>query len=125
MFRIYYRIESAPGDGEPFQVTVDLGDRAGLQVIPLQSTRPHFGGSRWWFACPGCKKRCKKLYMPPGKCEFGCRLCHNLTYISSQTAHTLSGDRAVQSVRKYRVDLMKRLYGEEIAIDWETPPATE
>lgn len=45
-------------------------------------------GRRYWFACPYCSRRCAKLYIPPGYRHFGCRLCMNLTYSSSQEAHT-------------------------------------
>ena len=59
--------------------------------IRLQTTVPHFGGSRWWFTCPllndglPCRRRVGKLYLR-GK-FFGCRHCHDLTYRSCQEAH--------------------------------------
>jgi hypothetical protein len=117
LFFIRYCIESAPGDGEPFQMTLDLAERAGIQVVPIEITHPHFGGMRWWFNCPQCEKRCKKLYLPPRQWEIACRLCHNLTYTSSQTAHTLSGDQQVQSVQKCCAGLITRFYGKEVATD--------
>ena len=125
LFFIRYCIESAPGDGEPFQVTLDLAERGGIQVVPIEITHPHFGGMRWWFSCPQCARRCKKLYLPPRQWEIACRLCHNLTYTSSQTAHTLSGDRFVQSLRKCCAGFLKRYCGEELPIDGETPPSTD
>ena len=60
------------------------------QTFRLQATRPHFGGERWWFLCPlgieggPCNRRVGKLYLPPGEDFFGCRHCHDLTYLSSQ-----------------------------------------
>jgi len=117
LFLIRYCIESAPGDGEPFQVTLDLAQRAGIQVVPIEITRPHFGGMRWWFSCPQCEKRCQKLYLPPRQWEIACRLCHNLTYTSSQTAHTLSGDKLVQSAQKSCAGLVTHLYGKEVATE--------
>ena len=49
--------------------------------IRLQTTRPNFGGRRWWFTCPSiCKRRVRKLYLPPGRAEYGCRNCHDLTH---------------------------------------------
>jgi hypothetical protein len=110
---IYYCIE----DAEQWQVVIDLGDRAAVQVARLETTEPHFGGVRWWFSCPQCGKRCKKLYLPPGQWEIGCRLCHNLTYRSAQTAHTMSGDQQVQSVRKCCASLITRVYGKDVATD--------
>lgn len=53
-------------------------------VVELTSTRPHFGGLRWWFLCPFCGQRVGKLHLPPGGRYFGCRTCHDLTYTSCQ-----------------------------------------
>jgi hypothetical protein len=54
--------------------------------VPLVTTMPHFGGVRWWFACPGqsCGRRAGKLY---GGKYYLCRHCHDLTYESAQEAH--------------------------------------
>src|SRR6267378_1754068 len=60
------------------------------EPILLTSTIPNFGGVRWWFICPliedgvACKRRVKKLFLPPGETYFGCRACYNLTYESAQ-----------------------------------------
>ena len=50
------------------------------QIVYLESTPLPFGGLRWWFRCPGCKRRCTKLYLPRGASAFLCRECHDLTY---------------------------------------------
>jgi hypothetical protein len=62
--------------------------------VTLLATKPHFGGTRSWFACPfsskdrePCERRVGKLYLPPGELRFGCRQCHTLTYKSSQESH--------------------------------------
>lgn len=54
--------------------------------VLLDSTRPPFGGLRWWWRCPamGCGKRAGKLYLPSGGGIFACRTCHRLTYESAQ-----------------------------------------
>jgi hypothetical protein len=58
--------------------------------VGLTTTRPRFGGRRWWFVCPlvvngrPCNRRVGKLYLPPGARYFGCRHCHRLTYTSCQ-----------------------------------------
>jgi hypothetical protein len=58
--------------------------------IGLRTTRPRYGGVRWWFACPlqvrgePCNRRVGKLYLPPAGRYFGCRQCHGLTYTSAQ-----------------------------------------
>lgn len=75
--------------------------------IWLQSTSTGFGGRRWWFTCPlsrggvACRRRCGKLYLPPGGKYFGCRECHALTYRSCQDAHQLEG-------QGNRVDYLRR-----------------
>jgi hypothetical protein len=58
--------------------------------VRLTTTRPRFGGLRWWFLCPlivrglPCNRRVGKLYLPPGGSYYGCRRCYDLTYTSSQ-----------------------------------------
>lgn len=39
-------------------------------------------GTRTWFNCPICRERFARVYIVDG--VFGCRLCHNLTYITSR-----------------------------------------
>ncbi|MEA3406613.1 MAG: hypothetical protein U9R48_00855 [Chloroflexota bacterium] len=82
--RLYYTLTSGPHDGEEIDYRV-----------PLTTTRPHFGGQRWWFSCPGrgCGgRRVGKLYLPPGEIYFLCRHCHDLTYRSAQE-HDKTMDR--------------------------------
>jgi hypothetical protein len=58
--------------------------------VRLTTTRPRFGGLRWWFVCPlivggrPCERRVGKLYLPPGARYYGCRRCYGLTYKSCQ-----------------------------------------
>jgi len=66
------------------------GEQIALTVA-LTTTRPNYGGLRWWFLCPirdrsgrVCGRRAGKLYMPAGEAHFGCRVCHELTYQSHQ-----------------------------------------
>ena len=73
--------------------------------IRLTTTRPHFGGVRWFFLCPlvnrnrPCQRRVCKLYLPPGGRYFGCRHCHQLTYKSSQES-----DACIRALRKLGVE---------------------
>ena len=62
--------------------------------VTLLATKPHFGGTRSWFACPfslkdgePCGRRVGNLYLPPGERWFGCHRCHALTYKCSQESH--------------------------------------
>ena len=56
------------------------------QLIEMQSTRPAFGGLRWWFLCPSCYRRSGKLYAPGQYSLFKCRVCYDLSYESAQNA---------------------------------------
>jgi hypothetical protein len=53
------------------------------ESFPLVTTRPNFGGLRWWFEC-ACGCRCAKLYLAPAATRFRCRVCHNLSYESQR-----------------------------------------
>jgi hypothetical protein len=69
--------------------------------VGLTTTRPRFGGLRWWFVCPlvvngrSCGRRVGKLYLPPRGRYFGCRHCYDLTYTSCQ-----EHDKRVDWLRK-------------------------
>lgn len=58
------------------------------ESIGLTPTRPHYGGKRWWFNCPGCGGRTRKLLLPAGGSGFRCRRCYKLTYTSCQERKT-------------------------------------
>jgi len=90
---ISYEVDTADPDGPWVRLFYRL-TRSGEEIdyrIQLQTTRPRFGGLRWWFTCPlvvrdrACGRRAGKLYLPPGGRYFGCRICYDLTYTSCQT----------------------------------------
>jgi hypothetical protein len=63
------------------------GGPTGLFQVSITTTRVHRGGLRYWFMCPECGRRAKKLYpvhrVWPGHSEsygFGCRVCLELAY---------------------------------------------
>jgi len=66
--------------------------------VEITATSCRFGGQRYWFLCPvvqqgiRCSQRVRKLYLPSGGGMFGCRKCHNLTYMSCRT-HNKTLDR--------------------------------
>jgi hypothetical protein len=76
-----------------FKATGDVVDYRML----LATTRPRFGGVRWWFICPlvvggrSCGRRVGKLYLPPDERYFGCRHCYKLTYTTCQESHKYDG----------------------------------
>ena len=47
--------------------------------VKLVTTRPRFGGRRWWFRCPVCERRTGALYLHR-VAYFRCRSCADLTY---------------------------------------------
>ena len=58
--------------------------------VQLVTTKPNYGGRRWWFICPivrrdgGPPRRVAKLYLPSGNKYFGSREAYGLTYTSCQ-----------------------------------------
>ena len=82
--RVWLRYWWRWGDGEPQSEDYSVG---------LTATHPPFGGLRWWFLCPlivdgaPCRRRVGELYLPRRADHFGCRLCYDLTYTSSQEAN--------------------------------------
>src|SRR3954447_24952733 len=72
--RLQYRVNSEPIDYR----------------VRLVTTRPTYGGLRWWFVCPLVRRdaapprRAAKLYLPSGGRYFGSRAGYGLTYASCQ-----------------------------------------
>ena len=66
------------------RLTYTDNDAPVSQYIWLTTTKPHYGGLRWWFRCPSRNIRVGKLYLPPGGCFFASRQAHGLTYTSCQ-----------------------------------------
>jgi len=57
------------------------GERVNVTVCTT-TTRPFYGGSRTWFTCQNCGRRCAKLYAPTLRSPFACRGCWRLVYRS-------------------------------------------
>jgi hypothetical protein len=68
--------------------------------VSLLRTPCHYGATRSWFECPGCKSRCAKLYFRNS--NFCCRKCHGLGYKSQLVA---SGDRSRLIAQRIRRSL--------------------
>jgi len=83
--------------------------------IFLVSTRPPFGGVRWWFICPRSNRRVRTLHLPLGGRHFWSRRAYRLAYASqSETAQ----DRAMRRSRK----LCRRLGGDPDDDDYPHKP---
>jgi hypothetical protein len=48
--------------------------------VRLATTRPRYGGERWWFVCPATGGRAFKLYLPNGGRRFLSRAGYRLGY---------------------------------------------
>jgi hypothetical protein len=87
--------------------------------IPLVTTPCHFGGVRWWFIClggkeaPGCGRRVRKLYLPPGGLYFLCRHCYDLAYRRAQ-----EHDKRSDAYRHMSLEDLTRLVREGPANVW-------
>ena len=63
--------------------------------VQIATTRPNYGGERYWFVCPQCGRIVASLY---GSKYFWCRYCHNLTYKTQQIGFI---DRMLENKLKY------------------------
>jgi hypothetical protein len=87
---------------DPLYAWVNLRQREVDQLVYLYHTRPHLGGDRWWFVCPGEDRRARMLYLPPGAKLFGTRQAHRLAYTSQRRSPK---DRVVRRAHKIRAKL--------------------
>jgi len=85
-FQLHYQIASA-------QEQIDY-------KVPLTTTRPNYGGIRWWFRCPGqgCSRRVMKIYL--GGKYYLCRHCHDLVYESQRESPIFRYMTKTQKIRR-------------------------
>jgi hypothetical protein len=101
----YVQLDFPVADG-PTQGSLDVKQR-----ISLTTTRPRFGGTRWWFICPVNGERVGRLYLPPGASQFASRRAYGLAY-ACQTESICA--RAARRRRK----LLVRLGDEDAPFGW-------
>src|SRR5215471_16963234 len=70
--------------------------------VYLATSRPPFGGLRWWFVCPRSNRRVRKLYLPLGGRHFWSRRAYELAFASQRETKY---DRALRRARKLRLRL--------------------
>ena len=58
-----------------------------MEHVAVAKMSVHYGGFRYYFVCPYCHRRLKKLYF--GTCEIACRHCFNLVYQRCQENKSL------------------------------------
>ena len=62
------------------------------QRVPILRTECPFGGTRPWFGCPGCSRRCAVLFLRPW--GFVCKRCGGLAYTSTREDEIARNARA-------------------------------
>jgi hypothetical protein len=70
--------------------------------IFLATSRPPFGGLRWWFVCPRSNRKVRKLYLPLDGRHFWSRRAYELAYASQRETKY---DRALRRARKLTLKL--------------------
>src|SRR5581483_9712308 len=61
------------GDGE-LELTATLATGEVIDfTVETTTSRPYYGGQRYWLVCPRCSQRCAKLYTPGPFVSFACR----------------------------------------------------
>jgi len=70
------------------------------QLVKVSITTCNYGGERLWFICPKCYQRVGKLFRKPLAQNFYCRMCNDLSYLSTRIRRSLIEDD---------IRLMKRL----------------
>ncbi len=68
---------------DPWRLEIQIGNA--LCYADVTKTKCNFGGYRYWFLCPICRKRAKKLYFNAD--YFLCRKCLNLSYSSQRKSY--------------------------------------
>lgn len=82
------------------------------ETVALDRVARHFGGEEFYFFCPRCALRVKRIY--GGGVRYLCRTCHGLVHASTQER---PGNRATRKNQKLR-----RRIGAEIGLgDWIGP----
>ena len=68
----------------PYGLAESLSPLSPCQFVPLVTTKPHFGGARYWFRCPrlACRRKCSVLYREPrtNARALACRQCVRFRY---------------------------------------------
>ena len=77
--------------------TTDSGEQR-TEAVELTRTPCHYGGTRSWFLCPDCHRRCAKLFLRRGR--FFCRVCHRLGYVSQLAASAERPRIMAQRIRR-------------------------
>ena len=104
-----------PGFIEFAHETRDTSDPQPIRYrIWLNWRRPHFGGRRYWFCCPGTGELAAKLFLPLGGHRFLSRGAYRLGYACQRETRS---SRLMRKARK----LHRALGGDGQDVDGDTP----
>ena len=56
-------------------------DISRMFVVRITRTDQPFGGTRRWWICPGCQRRCRVLFLVDLNGPLGCRRCSDARYL--------------------------------------------
>jgi len=104
------------GDKGKYKIELIVSDKY-VQAIDITSTVGNFGGFVYWFICPGCKKRIKKIYLSTERHVFLCRNCQDLAYRTqnlrefrkTKYLRKIKPKNDLEEIIKSREKLMKKL----------------
>ena len=86
----------AVGQGWKIDLSYHCNQQEREADISLTADRVASSGSRrWWWQCPGCMKRCGKLFIVPSSGLPRCRTCGSITYASRHAMHPARLDRVL------------------------------
>ena len=96
---------------EKYKVELTISNKH-IQEVDITSTIGSFGGFVYWFICPGCKRRVKKIYLFQNENVFLCRHCHHLAY-RTQNFRDLRKTKYIRKIKKEDISkkrIKKRMY---------------
>jgi YD repeat-containing protein len=70
------------------QLSAALTYQGRIQHLGVEEMPWRWGGVRYWWVCPGCARRSGVLFRPAGQHHWRCRVCHHVTYASSNQSRS-------------------------------------
>lgn len=87
--RIGYQCNTLAPDNQYLRIQYSFTD-SGQEFdykIKLSTSKPHYGGKRYWFLCPVTSKRVSKLYLIPSDGRFLSRHVYKINYASQMRGY--------------------------------------
>lgn len=99
---VWFETCTLPWKAQYFRIRAMFGDQLVDNAIELATTRPPYGGLRWWFVCPVTGKRVWKVYLPQRATQYASRQAYRLAY---QCQSERPWQRAIRRADKIRARL--------------------